>query len=265
VSSDSRSQARQSKLARAIRSLPQEASSTLATLNPEIPLSRQARQCDCCGTIIASPSHGLQRFCSAACNGRWWMAVPERKAKTHNSETWRKSGDGRRAWLQSGHPKAKAEIERVAALRPTRKPECRAKVSASLKAIGHKPSILGGNGRGPTKPQALLAEVLGEAWTMEYAVPLGGRFLGYPTNYKLDLALPSLRIGIEVDGSSHHTIKGKERDAKKDAKLASLGWTVLRFSNRAILDWINSGMPMESSISTTFKRHGINPSPSKDC
>lgn len=107
--------------------------------------------------------------------------------------------------------------------------------------------------------------VLGEPWG-PHVVPLGRpKIPGYPTHYKLDVADPGRKVVIELDGISHHALARKEADRRKTEKLASLGWTVLRFWNSEILNWIGSGMPPESSISMTFRRHGILPSPSKGC
>jgi len=92
--------------------------------------------------------------------------------------------------------------------------------------------IKGGNGRGPTTPQRLLLEALGAGWQAEYVVALGGRYDGYPTNYKIDVANPRHKIAIEIDGNSH---RGKELlDAKKDEYLRANGWTVYRVTNRQI-------------------------------
>lgn len=105
-----------------------------------------------------------------------------------------------------------------------------------------------------------MQSVLGSEWKY-HVVPLG-RIPGYPTHYKLDLANPARMITIELDGPSHNAVKRKEADRRKTEKLSSLGWTVLRFWNKDILNWISSGMPAESSISTTFKRLDIHHSPS---
>ena len=113
----------------------------------------------------------------------------------------------------------------------------------------------GGNGTGLTEPQAFMMDVLGAGWIAEFALSLGQRQAGYPTHYKLDLANPALKIGVELDGNSHYARKAQ--DEKKDAKLASLGWTVLRFWNRDILNWRDAGTPMESSISMILAQHGI--------
>jgi len=114
-------------------------------------------------------------------------------------------------------------------------PNVRQKVSRILKAMKHKPSVRGGNGHGATLPQRIMHKILGSKWNMEYPLSLGKRIPGYPTHYKLDLANPEKKIAIEVDGFSHRS--RKKIDQKKDAKLASFGWKVLRFWNRDILTW----------------------------
>ena len=106
-----------------------------------------------------------------------------------------------------------------------------------------------------TLPQKILLDVLGPGWVPEYALSLGRLTPGYPTNYKLDLANPERMIAIEVDGPSHRARKGQ--DQKKDEKVRSLGWTVLRFWNKDILTWSDTGTPPESSISMTLEEHGI--------
>ena len=72
---------------------------------------------------------------------------------------------------------------------------------------------------------------------MEVAIPTksprGGAF---PTCYKLDIANEILKVGIEVDGNSHLAVARKEQDAKKDSFLSGLGWIVLRFKNRQVMD-----------------------------
>jgi hypothetical protein len=97
-------------------------------------------------------------------------------------------------------------------------------------------AIKGGNGRGPTEPQKLLFDALGDGWYMEYVIKTGdapnhGRG-NKPTHYKIDLANPKYRIAVEIDGASHAGTK--EIDDKKDQFLESQGWKVLRFKNRDI-------------------------------
>src|SRR5690606_2886038 len=88
VPSKSRTEKRRLSVARIIQSLPEGATSTLANLDPEIPLYRQQRQCDCCGVDIVpkKPNQSLLRFCGASCNAKWWMQFESHKKKIHTKE-----------------------------------------------------------------------------------------------------------------------------------------------------------------------------------
>jgi hypothetical protein len=79
----------------------------------------------------------------------------------------------------------------------------------------------------------------------------------YRTCYKLDIAQPEKKIGIEVDGSGHQNPLARERDTKKEMALTQLGWRVLRFLNQEIMNWNDAGRPMDSYISTTLRQLGI--------
>lgn len=122
--------------------------------------------------------------------------------------------------------------ERMKKNNPMKNPLVREKVSAKLKAIGHKPKIRGGNGQ-VTIPQLLLATALG--WEMEVPVKTLGKE-GCPTSYKIDIANPTLKIGIEVDGNSHCSLERQAEDKKKTECLTSLGWNIVRFKNEEVLN-----------------------------
>lgn len=259
---------RELRVQRIIQSLPQGASSSLATLSLEIPFFKQQRPCDFCGTTIrpCAANAGMKRFCDQSCSTKWWMSFPEFKARVYTKERSAKTGRGRSRFLNSGTPEANRQVQRIRELNPMiSHPGTAAKVSASLRAIGHKPPVRGGNGTGLTRPQSALLKILGQGWTAEAAITLGGRIPGYPTCYKVDLGNREMMLAIECDGNKHCSPTQRAIDSKKDQKLGSLGWTVLRFSNKEILDWMNSGMPTGSSISTIFRRHGISHSASLDC
>lgn len=113
--------------------------------------------------------------------------------------------------------------------------EHRKQISETAKAKGHRPPERGGNGTGMTPSESRIAEVmltLGFRWN--YAVSLGSRQPGYPTNYKLDFGNPEKKVGLEVDGGSHNLLSRKAQDKKKTEKLATLGWTVFRLHNSMV-------------------------------
>ena len=125
---------------------------------------------------------------------------------------------------------------------PMNDPETRLQVSLRHKELGLKPPIRGGNGTGMTVPQRqLLTELMKlsepQAWLHEFAVSngRGSRIMGLPTHYKIDLAMPSQMLAVEVDGGSHSSLIRQASDARKDEVLTGRGWTVLRFSNKVIL------------------------------
>ncbi len=61
----------------------------------------------------------------------------------------------------------------------------------------------------------------------QLAVRAGGR------RFKLDLAYPDVRVGIELDGwDTHHTFSAFHHDRERDALLASAGWMIAHFSAR---------------------------------
>ena len=45
---------------------------------------------------------------------------------------------------------------------------------------------------------------------------------------ELDFSFPRLMLGLEIDGATHATPVQAARDARRDAKLAALGWTIVR-------------------------------------
>ena len=131
--------------------------------------------------------------------------------------------------------------ERMKRNNPMFKEEVRQKVSQTLKVIKHHPPIQGGNGRGLTIPQELLIKSLSEFHPMsEFVVPTKLRNQGYPTHYKIDIAILPQKIAIEVDGGSHCSEKVQSADMRKTEFLNGLGWKVLRFSNREVTEHLET-------------------------
>lgn len=125
--------------------------------------------------------------------------------------------------------------ERMTKRNPMRRAETRAKVSETLRAIGHKPLVQGGNGRGPTVPQKMLAEETGLDMEVIVKTGSGARALGLPPHYKLDLGCRAILLAVEIDGASHGLLERQSQDKKKEIFLSTLGWTVLRFSNAEVM------------------------------
>lgn len=123
---------------------------------------------------------------------------------------------------------------RMKANNPMRRATSLVKMKDTLKKIGHKPVIRGGNGTGLTFPEQVLSLATG---LLPYVVTTHmKRDSGYPTNYKIDLADVSRMLAVEIDGPSHGLLSRRAQDQKKEIFLKSLGWTLLRFSNKQVLD-----------------------------
>jgi very-short-patch-repair endonuclease len=64
---------------------------------------------------------------------------------------------------------------------------------------------------------------------VQHPVVLGSRL------FRLDLAYPRARLGIEYDGELHRSQQRARRDLEREALLTAGGWTVLRFDAAAVL------------------------------
>ncbi len=58
-------------------------------------------------------------------------------------------------------------------------------------------------------------------------------------NYIVDFYCPASKIIIEVDGGQHYSEAGAAKDKTRDDYMASLGFTILRFSDIDVLKNIN--------------------------
>lgn len=187
------------------------------------------------------------------------MNTPEHKAKVHTPEIAARRGRTiARLYAEGSSPGLERNRERIRTLNPMvgeGSDAVRRKCSEVLRAMGYAPKVRGGNGHPLTAPQAILLAALGPPWVAEHAVSLGPRQAGYPTSYKLDLADPARKVGVEVDGHSHRSRRALDR--KKDEKLASLGWTVLRIWNADVLDWNDAGRAAHHRVSVGLALYDI--------
>lgn len=139
--------------------------------------------------------------------------------------------------LRMAETNRKYAAERMKKNNPMHMPGVADKMRRTLRRMQWKPQIHGGNGTGYTVPQRTLTSALGDGWHMELAVPTQKlKQEGYPSVYKIDIAHTGYMIAIEVDGATHYPKQRMTVDQKKTDFLNGLGWTVLRFSNKAAME-----------------------------
>lgn len=85
----------------------------------------------------------------------------------------------------------------------------------------------GGKGTAPNETMLLYASILRPlGYLMDEVTISRGNDSGRGGHYTLDFALPSEKIDIEIDGTSHRNRQRK--DYERDEFLRSLGWKVIR-------------------------------------
>jgi hypothetical protein len=141
---------------------------------------------------------------------------------------------------EGNHPLSRPEVversrDRMTKNNPMKRPEVRAKVSSTLRAMGHGPVVRKGNGTGLTECEQLLAARTGFR-PHSVGVPgwLRAELEVAPKSYKIDLACVDARLAVEVDGLSHKAWSRREQDKRKDFILSCLGWTVVRVTNEEV-------------------------------
>jgi hypothetical protein len=82
-------------------------------------------------------------------------------------------------------------------------------------------------------------ELLGHQWVLDHPSMPQGRAQHKvelsPGVAYLDWAYEAEMVGVELDGERYHRGRqARERDMRRDARLAALGWLVLRFSGRRL-------------------------------
>lgn len=187
-------------------------------------------QCDGKFEALASIAH-LRTFCSKACATRHrlledhsFLETPAQKQGARKSLEKARNSPAMKEYLNSErNPFKGPDAEKI-----------RQSSTEANRKLGF-PTLTGGNGE-LTIPQELLLKLLGSEFTPEFSVSLGRRQPGYPTCYKVDLGCARLKLAVELDGNSHRSKSRQALDQKKDEKLSSLGWTVLRFWNKDALE-----------------------------
>lgn len=100
-----------------------------------------------------------------------------------------------------------------------------------------------------------------EACLWKYALSRR-QMLGYPfrrqrsiENYIVDFVCLPLKLVIEVDGYSHQIPENEIQDRLRQQRLEALGFTVVRFKDKEILNQINM---VREQIEGCIKKHGEN-------
>ena len=172
-------------------------------------------QCQVCGREFQVQGNYIRKTCSTKC----------KNILISRTETGKRGSELRRRQMKENNPMSNSETAK--------------KMVQTRRERGSYQNcflVRGGNGHF-TKPQIVLKNLLGTGWELEYPIPTKAPKAEhlYPTNYKVDLALPDLKLAIEVDGAGHNTKSQRLLDEKKVTFLTSIGWNVLRFTNEEIM------------------------------
>lgn len=198
-------------------------------VSPALPVPRTIR-CSSRGEGMSKPLKSVSGTCvvcglefvvlRARSGGRTPKLCKDPKCKSEFSA--RTMASTNRKWASA----------RMKSRNPMHDPEARGRMRTTLQAMGHKPPVQGGNGRGPTACELQICEALGPGWTIGDVVRTGRpRQPGAPTHYKLDVSSLDLMVTVEVDGASHCALERQEQDARKSEFLSGLGWMVFRVRN----------------------------------
>ena len=224
----------------------------------------EQKSCEQCGSAFTKPySEGRpawsrRRFCSLACKSASQRGQPSaRKGRTFPSNAPRipcRVCGGPTSVTAKGN-------ERLIGLLPCADAACRAASRATKNArIAARASADYASGRRPrirhtwrfvrqTSPgELILLPFLARlGWLHQHPV----RVPGVRQVITLDFALPDRLLYLEVDGTSHRL--RAERDARRDAQLAALGWRGLRLRERDVCaDHLAVKQAFHSWLSTTL-------------
>lgn len=180
---------------------------------------REVKDCEWCGKQFEGKV--IRRFCSRSCASKMrWEEHPEWRERMRKvgcrPETIKRLRDA------MDDPGTRAMMyEKV-----YNNPEVREKIRLSNQARGW-PGYQGGNGTGPSRHEAAVGAALGWPTNTRVTVGDGER----PYHYEIDVANVVLKVGVELDGRSHNDPERQKQDRRKEARLAALGWRIIRFTN----------------------------------
>lgn len=216
--------------------------------------SKLVKSCEWCGIEFKLERlNSPKRFCGHSCSGKWKISQPSIRVKVYTKERSEKASVFKKKWWKSQQDLKDNMATRMRSENPMHNSESYTKAVASIRRTGCRPPVRGGNGTGPTKSEWQLMRMFPEA-VWNYGIKTGMKAgSGYPTCYKVDLAFPDRKLAIEADGASHNNPKRRSQDRKKEKFLTGLGWTVLRFTNKEILNLQNQVEILKSVQSIILK------------
>lgn len=187
-------------------------------------LARPAPPCTWCGKPVNMPDEPRHRFDNWRRTGRAFDTEACRQAwvSQDSSQRMTRTNRAHRADI----------VARMTSHNPMAREDVREKMKATLVEIGHRPRTRGGNGKPTPEPQRVMAQYLG--WPTEAIVAPGDG--ERPYHYKLDIAHPTMKVCVEIDGGSHFSLSRQESDRRRDERLSRLGWLTFRFSNQEAME-----------------------------
>ncbi len=171
--------------------------------------------------------------------GKWLL---DGRTSPDGSKKWKESQD--RAWTQSRRNKISTALKKIhqdpalhaeivkRASDGNRTPQARANHSTAAK----KAYSEGKYDKHWRDPRILKKTGLERAVELVLYLCNAPYVCNFPVwRYRIDFAIQDVMIGVEADGAHWHDNR-KEIDAKRDAYLASRGWTIIRLSEKEIKD-----------------------------
>lgn len=186
--------------------------------------------CAWCGKAFQSERKNRKRFCNTSCSARWRMSRPDFVMSLNTEKRSESSRKSMGKLRQRSDVQEKLRQHLSSDTNPFRKPETRVKAQIALREKGYA-MLNGGNGKPIPLPQKMLALRLG--WATEYVIATGQGWL--PNHYKIDIAEPTLKIAVEIDGESHHAVRVRAADQRKDQWFKENGWKAIRFTNQEVM------------------------------
>ena len=197
------------------------------------PIFVSAHPCEWCGAQFTQDRPGERRFCSKSCG-----------AKSQHAK--RRGGPWERTCEQCGVTFPGGAQRRYCSKK------C---ANTAIYHSGNRQSFTAGSkaeNKRRTGAAQERAQRRAERWSSAKGVRTGPHVeavreaLGWPKNriewrvwdgtvyWLLDLADPTARLDVEIDGSNHRLKSKQVVDARKTAALESVGWSVLRFTNTEV-------------------------------